>query len=170
MIKSHLPQAIRDDDFDEQLEDYKEFFGIDDDDKPVDMSGTEDILDQLDILRSGEANSIDEYMEKHQDEDIHNDPKPEQETEEVTESETVEENSKPIRKPVKMITHEEPEEDPSEPDDAGIPSVIVMAPNVYTLERRAKMMLDIYAKLHQVDENVANNRIQNMLDDDEMKN
>lgn len=170
MIKSHLPQAIRDDDFDEQLEDYKEFFGIEDDDKPVDMSGTEDILDQLDILRSGEANSIDEYMEKHQDEDIHNDPKPEQETEEVTESETVEENSKPIRKPVKMITHEEPEEDPSEPDDAGIPSVIVMAPNVYTLERRAKMMLDIYAKLHQVDENVANNRIQNMLDDDEMKN
>lgn len=170
MIKSHLPQAIRDDDFDEQLEDYKEFFGIEDDDKPVDMSGTEDILDQLDILRSGEADSIDEYLEKHQDEIVHNDPKPEQKTEEVMESETVEENSEPIRKPVKMITHEEPEEDPSEPDDNGIPSVIVMAPNVYTLERRAKMMLDIYAKLHQVDENVANNRIQNMLDDDEMKN
>ena len=169
-IKSHLPQSIRDDDFDEQLEDYKEFFGIEDDDKPVDMSGTEDILDQLDILRSGEVNSIDEYIEKHQNEITHNDPKPEQETEEVMESEAIEENSKMIRKPVKMITHEESEEDPSEPDEDGIPSVIVMAPNAYTLERRAKMMLDIYAKLHQIDENVANNRIQNMLDDDEMKN
>lgn len=170
-IKSHLPQAIRDDDFDEQLEDYKEFFGIEDDDKPVDMSGTEDILDQLDILRSGEVNSIDEYLEKHQGEITQNDPKPEQETEEVMESEAVEEKSEMIRKPVKMITHEDSEEDdPSEPDEDGIPSVIVMAPNVYTLERRAKMMLDIYAKLHQIDENVANNRIQNMLDDDEMKN
>ena len=181
-IREHIPSAIRDDDFDPQLEDYREFFGLDDDTGPVDMSGTEDILDQLDILRSGEANSIDEYMEQHQDYIPHKEPEPEQDSKdnEEEEDDTEEEDNyldptiehKMIRKPVKMITREEeePEEDPRELDDYGVPTVIVMAPNVYTLERRAKIMLDIYNKLYQIDPNLANIRIQNMLDDDERKN
>lgn len=174
-IREHIPASIRDDDFDPQLEDYKEFFGLDDDTGPVDMSGTEDILDQLDILRNGEANSIDEYMEKHQTSIPQKDPEPEQDDEDDEEEEigvdpTIEREM--IKKPVKMIMPEddEPDEDPRELDDYGVPSVIVMAPNVYTLERRAKMMLDIYNKLYQIDPNLANIRIQNMLDDDERKN
>lgn len=144
------PNVAVDDDDDEDVEDIFEEDEDDDfgEDDKIPEFNDDSILDQLDALRAG-AESTDEVVS------------------EVVKEPVVDviSSGPMVKTPVKLI------QDPDEAREETEPSrVIYMNPKEYTIKARAKRMLDLYAKYHMDDKDLAEAAILTMLEDERHEN
>lgn len=157
--KCNTPIGIDEDDEDEEVLD-----------KDIDydniMNGSDDILDQLDALRSGKitGNETEEELPKINSNEAFDTP-------EVAHT-IIDPNSDEIvthatRTPVKMRTQEDIQREAEEEND---PELIKISPRIYTIELRAQKILKLFDERYAIDQNFARITITNMLEDESGKN
>lgn len=149
--------------------------GIDEDDEDEDyldndcneiMGDSDDILDQLDALRSGKitGNETEEELAKMNSNEAFDTPEVahtiiDPDSDEVVTHET--------RTPVKARTREDIQREAEEEED---PELIKMSPRIYTIELRAQKILKLFDERYAIDQNFARISITNMLEDESGKN
>lgn len=130
------------------------------------MGDSDDILDQLDALRSGKitGNETEEELAKMNNTEAFDTPEVAHTIIDAYSDEVV---THETHTPVKMKTREDIQREAEEEED---PELIKISPRIYTIELRAQKILKLFDERYATDHDFARISITNMLEDESGKN